>query len=240
MTRIAEHGAQPTPSLPPSPSFPPHTRPTRVPSVSSLSLSPPLDPTKPSRANGLSPISTSGHGRYATTREASSPKASPFRAFAALDDSAVGYAAGRVDPAQIPLPPQSPQMSAVSFSSRSSLSLDSRASETSGSTAPALHHRANGVNGATHARARSSVDALGFQHSPPATPREESAGSASPVLGSEEDDRDVLDDESVHSEEDSDRKMRKEAISNRKVRIHAALRVATEYERAEDCGSGDH
>ena len=52
--------------------------------------------------------------------------------------------------------------------------------------------------------------------------------------------RDVLDDESVHSEEDSDRKMRKEAISNRKVRIHAALRVATEYEGAEDCGSGDH
>ena len=104
VTKIADHGTPSPPSVPPSPSFSSHTRPTRVPSVSSLSLSPPLGPT---RSNGLSPVSTPGHGRYATTRDMSSPKMASFRSFAPFDDSTPQSRAGsprtRSSPAAKPL-----------------------------------------------------------------------------------------------------------------------------------------
>lgn len=238
VTKLAEHSAPTSPSMPSSPSFPPHTRPTRVPSVSSLSLSPPLGPTKSSRSNGISPVSTSGHARYATTREIASPKANPFRAFAPVDDSAVSYSSSgpRIDPSQIPLPPQSPQMSAVSFSSKSSVSCESRNSDSSGQTAPTSHLRLNGhvqVNIAKHARSRSSIDGLGIHHPPLPSPlplsREPSRDSPSPVLASENDDRDILDEVDVISEDD-DRKLRKEAISNRKVCMYASLSQTTDLE----------
>ncbi|GJE89588.1 hypothetical protein PsYK624_056920 [Phanerochaete sordida] len=225
VTRLAEHGAVSPSSVPPSPSFPPHTRPTRVPSTSSLTLSPPFGPTKASRSNGLSPTTAPGHGRYATTIEKGSSKVNPFRPFVPFDDSNVTYSRpgspGRVDPAQIPLPPTSPPMSAVSFSSRSSISVESRGSDSSGGTA---HHRANGhalANGIAHARSRSSVDSLGIQCSPVLKPAQDPhRGSPSPELksGSDEDE-DLDDDDEIDgaSEEDEAKKLRKEAISNRKI-----------------------
>ncbi|KIP11130.1 hypothetical protein PHLGIDRAFT_114795 [Phlebiopsis gigantea 11061_1 CR5-6] len=214
VSRLAETDAQLSLSVPPSPSFPPHTRPTRVPSVSNLSLSPPLGPA---RSAVHSPMSSPAHGRFAPTRDAASPKANSFRAFAPLDDTTVAYSSSphaRVDPAQIPLPPQSPQMSAVSFSSRSSASCGSRGSDTSGSTAPTLHHRFSGVNG-KHARSKSSVDGLSMLHSPHALSREPSKDEPSPALEGE--DAKDTSDEADGQVEDDVRKLRKEAISNRKI-----------------------
>ncbi|EKM61606.1 uncharacterized protein PHACADRAFT_180701 [Phanerochaete carnosa HHB-10118-sp] len=224
VTRVAEHGVQPGSSVPTSPSFPPHSRPTRVPSGSNLTISPPLDPTKPSRSSGLSPSSTSGHGRLATTNERAPPKVNPFRPFVPFDDSKVTYSRpgspGRVDPAQIPLPPTSPSMSAVSFSSRSSISIESRGSNSSGGTA---HHRVNGhafANGIRHARSRSSVDGLGIQYSPVLKPSQEPhQDSPSPVSRLESDENEDGSEDGVDREfeKDEDKKLRKEAISNRKI-----------------------
>jgi len=86
-----------------------------------------------------------------------------FQPFHASDDNSVTYAAYSapsskgsvviVDPAQIPLPPQSPPTSTLSFSSRSSASRSSvsyetqNSSEASRSTAPTLNSRVNGANG---------------------------------------------------------------------------------------------
>ena len=254
VTRIAGHSTQPASSVPPSPSFPPHTRPTRVPN---LSLSPPLSPTKASRSNGLSPSSIPRHGRYATTNDAVSPKANPFRSFVPLNDSNVTYSRpsspSRVDPAQIPLPPHSPPISAVSFSSRSSISIESRGSDSSGGTA---HRRASGhvrVNGIAHARSRSSVDGLGIQYLPVSKPSPEpQRDTPSPAPGSDSDeDKHGSDDEvDRESEEDEDKKLKKEAISNRKVRIHASFplrlmynghrRSPTSKSRTSPCSSSTH
>ena len=149
------------------------------------------------------------------------------------DDSSIAYPSsgpGRVDPTQIPLPPQSPQLSAVSFSSRSSASYESRNSDSSGSTAPTLnHHRFNGhiqVNGANHTRSRSSIDGLGVHYSPLSPSHETSADSPSSTL--ETDDERVVSDEADEELEDDNKKMRKEAISNRKVSKRRAF-VGRQY-----------
>lgn len=121
------------------------------------------------------------------------------------------------------------------------MSCDSRNSDSSGSTAPTLHHRFGGrvpVNGVQHTRSRSSIDGFGVQHSPLSPTREPSTDSSSPELGNE-DEGAILDD--IDGElEDEDRKMKKEAISNRKVSIYALLVCDITHNSGKDCGPGDH
>ena len=149
------------------------------------------------------------------------PKA--FQSFVPNDDTAIDYGAGaytkggaRVDPAAIPLPPQSPPISAVSFSSRSSASRSSVSYETqdsggSRSTAPTLHSNVNGNGharqGSKSSQPRKSVDGLGI-HSEPM--------SRDPSMSEVE----LSDDDAHHHDadgEDEERKMKAAAKSNRKV-----------------------
>ena len=157
------------------------------------------------------------------TREAPIPKIAPLTPSPPRDDGVVNYSAHalplKVDPTTIPLPPYSPPVSTVSFSSRSSVSrssasYDTHSSELSGSTAPNLHSRLNGVG---HARARSSIDGLGIQVSPLSISREPSREVSPPISSHGSDDDHDLHDDVVN--EDPERKRRNEAKSNRKVRL---------------------
>ncbi|KAI0348265.1 hypothetical protein BDW22DRAFT_1436298 [Trametopsis cervina] len=131
---------------------------------------------------------------------------------------AVNYSAHvlhtKVDPTSIPLPPYSPPVSTVSFSSRSSASkssasYDTQSSDQSGSTAPNVTTRVNGMG---HVRARSSIDVLSIQVSPPLAPREFLRDKWSPGLESD-DDHDDYDNDN----DDPERKRKNEAKSNRKI-----------------------
>ncbi|KAF7799226.1 hypothetical protein EIP86_010458 [Pleurotus ostreatoroseus] len=216
VSHLAEHASSSTQSLPPSPSYArqTHTRPARVPSISNLSLSPPVAGARAQGAASptLSPL---GHQRASTTRDPSPPKLSPFRPHQPRDDLALNYIKPsplRVDPAQIPLPPQSPPSSTVSFSSRSSTSRssasqDTHASDSSRSTAPTLSTRP--ANGFKHMRSRSSIDGLGIQLSP--LSREPSTQETS------DDDIEDRIEEDGKPGNNADRKLRDEAKSNRKI-----------------------
>jgi hypothetical protein len=220
VSRLADHAPPQIPqSLPSSPSF--QTRPARIPSVSNLSLSPPLSRATPAQASSGSPVANiTGHGRFTSTRDPPTPRIAPLHMQSPRDDGVVNYSAHilptKLDPASIPLPPYSPPVSTVSFSSRSSASkssasCDTHSSERSGSTAPNVSARVNGIG---HSRTRSSIDGLGIQVSPLSVSREPSREPSPPGFGSD-DDHDMHDDD-VH--EDPERKRRNEAKSNRKVR----------------------
>ncbi len=212
-----DHTSGPSQSLPASPSFSRHTRPARVPSVSNLSLSPPLRSATSNGTLSLSP-STSGHQRFGSTHDTQAQQ--PFRPFQPHIDLSGNYTnhlpSTPIDPAHIPLPPHSPPSSTLSFSSRSSasrssVSCDTRSSEASGSTAPTLHSRVNGYNHANeikHVRSRSNNDASGIQLSP--LSREPSQDSAA--------DNESDDDDDGHDSDDPERKLKNEAKSIRKVR----------------------
>ncbi|KAH9849235.1 hypothetical protein C2E23DRAFT_395092 [Lenzites betulinus] len=183
----------------------------------------------PSSANS----SPSGQGRFATTREASRPHSyqppKSYQAFVPNDDLAVRYGANhnvaaKVDPATVPLPPQSPPVSTVSFSSRSSASRSSASyeSQESGasqsSTAPTVHSHVNGYGqghgrqGSRTSQPRASLDGLGI-HSAPVT-REPSSMDDGEYS-------DEFDSEPPHhmegSEAEAERKLKAQAKSNRKI-----------------------
>lgn len=240
VSRIADNTASQLPhSLPSSPSFPSFpNRPARVPSISNLSLSPPLANAAAARPPPGSPIGAAGagHGRSATTRDAPMTRMVSPQTGSARDDGSVNYSAHvlptKVDPTTIPLPPYSPPVSTVSFSSRSSASrssasYDTHTSEYSGSTAPNV--QTTRPNGTGHVRTRSSIDALGIPVSPLSISREPSREASPPgsAHGSDND-NDLHDDEGY---DDPERKRRNEAKSNRKVRSfvvscdHADLNV---------------
>ncbi|KAI0094427.1 hypothetical protein BDY19DRAFT_988273 [Irpex rosettiformis] len=222
ISRITDHTPSQLPqSLPSSPSFP--SRPARVPSVSNLSLSPPLANASCVRPPMVSPIGAAGagYGRFATTRDAPIPKIAPIQTNSHRDDGVVNYSAhvppSKVDPTTIPLPPYSPPVSTVSFSSRSSasrssVSYDTHSSELSGSTAPNVHGRPNGVG---HARTRSNIDGLGIQVSPLSISREPSRDVSPPSSSHGSDNDHDSHDDDVY--EDPERKRRNEAKSNRKI-----------------------
>ncbi|KZT08715.1 uncharacterized protein LAESUDRAFT_723625 [Laetiporus sulphureus 93-53] len=150
-------------------------------------------------------------------------------------------AATKIDPATIPLPPQSPPMSAVSYSSRSSASrssasYDSRSSDGSNNTAPRPHSHVNGdaqVKTAEYApMPRASMDNLaditarnpGSPNLPSDTCSDGSNSSGPHDL---EDDLD-----------DPDRKRKDEAKSNRKIADleisnHSLLAINSSLEAAK-------
>ncbi|KAI0756362.1 hypothetical protein C8Q80DRAFT_1092953 [Daedaleopsis nitida] len=232
ISKVADPGGvHSPPSHPASPLL--TNRPARVPSISSLSLSPPMMPSN----SGYSPSSTSSSPlapplRFGSTRETKHQSyqaiSKAFQAFIPNDDLAVDYGGthkivARVDPAAIPLPPHSPPISTLSFSSRSSasrssVSYDTQDTSISRSTAPTLNSHLNGNGHARHGSrsspARASLDGLGLHklHSAPAT-RDESSNSDGEYS-------DEYDSDARHHAGDSDdeeRKMKAQAKSNRKI-----------------------
>ncbi|TBU40345.1 hypothetical protein BD309DRAFT_967674 [Dichomitus squalens] len=225
ISKVADPGVHSPPSLPSSPLL--GNRPARVPSISNLNLSPPL---MSSGSGGGSPSSASpsplaGQMRFGSARETKHqsfqalPKA--FQAFVANDDTVIDYGAStrsgaKVDPAAIPLPPQSPPISTVSFSSRSSASRSSvsygtQDSKGSRSTAPTLHSNVNGNGharqGSKSSQPRGSIDGLAIRSEPMS--REPSASEM-----------DFSDDDAPHHDadsEDEERKLKAAAKSNRKI-----------------------
>ena len=225
VSQVVEQSIHIPRSAPTSPSFPPSNRPARVPSISNLSLSPPLSHAPPPRTTIINNSNyTSLHQRYSTTGQLHSPKERQARSATPHDDSVVSYTSqshpAKVDPTSIPLPPLSPPTSTLSFSSRSSTSKSSsgetRHSEFSGSTAPTLHSRLNGNDHSDvgrHSRSSSTADGLGIQVAPSLILRELSKDGVS-FAGGSDDGHDSHDD-ADHI--DSERKRRNEAKSNRKV-----------------------
>ncbi|KAI0828873.1 hypothetical protein BC628DRAFT_1174581 [Trametes gibbosa] len=231
ITRAASPGVHSPPTLPSSVRN--ANRPARVPSISNLSLSPPLLPSSANHSPSSATSSPSGQARFATTREISRPQSyqppKSYQAFVPNDDLAVRYGANynvaaKVDPATVPLPPQSPPVSTVSFSSRSSASRSSASyeSQESGasrsSTAPTLHSHINGRSqghgrqGSKTSQPRASLDGLGI-HGEPVTRESSFTGEAGYS--------DEFDSESPHhvegSEAAEERKLKAQAKSNRKI-----------------------
>lgn len=228
LSRVADPGVHSPPSLTTAAQH--VNRPARVPSISNLSLSPPLMPSSANHSPSSTASSPSGvppgQARFATTRPHSYQPPKSYQPFVPNDDLAVRYGAGhtkmaKVDPAAIPLPPHSPPTSTVSFSSRSSASRSSASYETqesggSRSTAPTLHSHVNGQShgrqGSRSSQPRASLDGLGFRGDP-ATRDAASASEAESGDDSDEEPQHV--DE---GEDDAERKLKAQAKSNRKVR----------------------
>ncbi|KAI0652491.1 hypothetical protein C8Q79DRAFT_997519 [Trametes meyenii] len=223
ISRVVDPSVHSPPSLPSSLQH--ANRPARVPSISNLSLSPPLIQSGANHRPSPAASSPSGQNKFATTKEYRPLSYQPpksYQAFVPNDDLAVRYggnhqAQAKVDPAAIPLPPQSPPVSAVSFSSRSSASRSS-ASYSSGSrsTAPTLHSHVNGSGhgrrGSRSSQPRASLDGLGIGSEP--VTREPSSTSEADLLD------DFDSDSAAHvdtSEDDSERKRKAQAKSNRKI-----------------------
>ncbi|KAJ7751189.1 hypothetical protein DFH07DRAFT_960983 [Mycena maculata] len=117
-----------SPTLPPNSSLRAHSHRARVPSISSnaSSSSSPFYPGTAAAAAASSPPHRYSSGRPNPPSGAQSPGPHFYQPFPREDSpkySARVNGGARVDPAAIPLPPHSPPTSAVSFSSRSSLSL---------------------------------------------------------------------------------------------------------------------
>ncbi|KAI0059448.1 hypothetical protein BV25DRAFT_1828974 [Artomyces pyxidatus] len=158
--------------------------------------------------------------RYASPR--TSPSTGRFQSFASHHDTATGpqlNITAKVDPAAVPLPPQSPPASTLSFSSRSSQSSAShtQSSVGSGSTAPTFNSHVNGVASPEHVQDEvvaapgqmATLDALVDLFD--SDSRRESGASV-----------DSLSWERDTQRPDPDRKIRAEAKSNRKVRFPAS------------------
>ncbi|KAI0714905.1 hypothetical protein C8Q76DRAFT_440448 [Earliella scabrosa] len=227
VSKVAEPGVHSPPSLPASPLM--ANRPARVPSISSLSLSPPMMPSSAGHSPSSATSSPSAPSlRFGSTRETKHQSYQPlpkaFHAFTPNDDLAIDYGsvhkiAAKVDPTAIPPPPQSPPTSTLSFSSRSSasrssVSYDTQDSGISRSTAPTLNSNVNGNGHARHgsrsSQPRASIDGLGLRSSAPAT-REQSSNSEGELS-------DEYDGDGHHNEsEDEERKMKAQAKSNRKI-----------------------
>ncbi|KAI0072225.1 hypothetical protein K474DRAFT_1701108 [Panus rudis PR-1116 ss-1] len=255
ISRLAEppHSA----SLPPSPSLPSAHRPFPSASAINVKVTPPLPTLTPGAAStpGSPTSAVSPHHRFATTREVHHAKhESAYQSFAsAKDDQGVSYGSSppslasvhmtaKVDPSTIPLPPQSPPISTLSFSSRSSASKssvsygsDARETDASRSTAPTLHSRVNSRTANDHpsvnpkplsspplTRSGSNVDGLGIRLEPslsresdwsPVTDRDQQ-----PELPSSDSRRSSFEDGGDDAEEeDEDRKMKAQAKSIRKI-----------------------
>ncbi|OCH86668.1 hypothetical protein OBBRIDRAFT_890344, partial [Obba rivulosa] len=219
VSRVVElgQGQSSGPSLsPPSPLL--RSRPARVPSISGLLPLSPISPTDDPTSPPLS--ATSGHQRFATTRETSPTQRShPFQPFSSNDDLIVRYSAASARGGP-PFEPQSPPTSTLSFSSRSSASQSSASYETqntdiSRSTAPTLNPRLNG-----NQRVRAALTRANYDGSSPHIDRapSEPTSPTSPSDGYY-DDRDT--DEHIIEDPpediDPERKLKAEAKSNRKI-----------------------
>ncbi|KAI0274791.1 hypothetical protein BC834DRAFT_849606 [Gloeopeniophorella convolvens] len=143
-------------------------------------------------------------------------------------------AASKVDPATIPLPPQSPPVSTLSFSSRSSQSSqNTQSSLASGSTAPTFNSHINGMNlvsrdqGVPSAGSDPTLDALGELFDPD-SPRT-SVGSP-PASDSQLGDP----DREIRAEAKSNRKIEDLKITNKSLLAINSTLEATKHRQAKE------
>ena len=219
-------------SHPSSPSFattrPIESRP-RAPSITDLSSifsSRPALPTVPLTVHPITtPTSAANPHRYAP-RIPSNTASPRFQALSPLSnrglDNGVHHVrvSSKIDPAAIPLPPQSPPASTLSFSSQSSK--DTHVSSVSGSTAPTPNSHLHGTS-----------PALGS--GPDFDVFDEIRDPSSP--------RHSLDSPVAYTEQvgDSDRKIRAEAKTNRKVTSYPPIcTICHSHLRYPDRRLGNH
>lgn len=129
---------------------PTHTRPP-IPSLSSsLSLNAPPSPPDSTTVPTFYPITTAAPAanphRYPSPRRGPSPTLNPYQTFTPPErpsKAARQVLKAKVDPASIPLPPHSPPVSALSLSSKSSVSRSSLSLHPSHPNAPTLNSHTN-------------------------------------------------------------------------------------------------
>ncbi|KAG1904759.1 uncharacterized protein F5891DRAFT_756863 [Suillus fuscotomentosus] len=148
------HGTETDPARSLSPPWvttrPTHTRPP-IPSLSSsLSLNAPPSPPNSTTVPNFYPITTAAPAanphRYPSPRRGPSPTLYPYQTFTPPErpsKAARQVLKAKVDPASIPLPPHSPPISALSLSSKSSVSRSSLSMDPSHASASTLNSHMN-------------------------------------------------------------------------------------------------
>lgn len=196
----------PLPSSPWATSRPVHIRPTMPLASSSFSLNASSSPPN-SITTSFYPITTAAPAanphRYASPRRAPSPIRPAHQALTPAEAPSKvtrQVLKAKVDPSSIPLPPHSPPISAISLSSKSSVSKSSLSLDRS----PKSYTSASTVN--SHAKQRSDIELSRLSLS-------DDDGSASPTTNG----RSSLGRDSDIDSEKSEHKARAAAKSNRKV-----------------------
>lgn len=189
---------------------PTHTRPP-IPSLSSsLSLNAPPSPPNSTTAPSFYPITTAAPAanphRYPSPRRGPSPTPYPYQTFTPPEGpskAARQVLKAKVDPASIPLPPHSPPISALSLSSKSSVSRSSLSLDPSYASVPTFSPHTNKRLDTEFARAN-NVRSVQSDHDDTISPTTNDRQSSQ--------DRD-----SDLDSENSEHKARAAAKSNRKI-----------------------
>ncbi|KAG2044382.1 hypothetical protein BDR03DRAFT_995643 [Suillus americanus] len=187
-----------------------HTRPP-IPSLSSsFSLNAPSSPPNSTTVSTFYPITTTAPAanphRYASPRRGPSPTLYPYQTFTPPEGpskAARQVLKAKVDPASIPLPPHSPPISALSLSSKSSVSRSSLSLEPSHASALTLNSHTNKRSDTESARTNNGRS-IQSDHD----------DTISPTINGRQSSQDR---ESDLDSENSEHKARAAAKSNRKI-----------------------
>jgi hypothetical protein len=209
-----------------------HTRPP-IPSLSSsLSLNPPPSPPDSATVPTFYPITTAAPAanphRYTSPRRGPSPTLYPYQTFTPPEGpskAARQVLKAKVDPASIPLPPHSPPISALSLSSKSSLSRSSLSLDPSHASSPTLNSHTNKRSDTESARANNGR--------PIQSDRDD---TISPTINGRQSSQDR---DSDLDSENSEHKARAAAKSNRKV-IPTHYVISSELTCTSDCRLGNN
>lgn len=209
---------------------PTHTRPP-IPSLSSsLSLNAPPSPPNSATVQSFYPITTAAPAanphRYPSPRRGPSPTPYAYQTFTPPEGpskAARQALKAKVDPASIPLPPHSPPISALSLSSKSSVSRSSLSLDPSHASVPTFNSHTNKRLDTEFARANNAIQS---DHDDTISPTTNGRQSSQ--------DRD-----SDCDSENSEHKARAAAKSNRKV-IPTHFVISTELTCISDCRLGNH
>lgn len=214
---LAKSPADNVSSLSPSPSTrPTHSR-TRAPSISSSVITKSISASPSAPDQQFYPITTAVRAaspyRFATSKYSPPTNHHHYRPFLPNDEQPGNYnkpsLGAKVDPAAIPLPPLSPPTSALSFSSHSSLSYTSTSTDS--------HRSISTIGSRVNPQARGHKRELSIQST-----SDDPANGVIPKMDvsvlsdSVDGDGEETDGESGGSE----RKVKAEAKSNRKVLLH--------------------
>ncbi|KAG1813363.1 uncharacterized protein BJ212DRAFT_428666 [Suillus subaureus] len=185
-----------------------HSRPP-IPSLSSsFSLNAPPSPPDSTTVPTFYPITTAAPAanphRYPSPRRDPSPTLYPYQTFTPPEGplkAARQVLKAKVEPASIPLPPHSPSISALSLSSKSSVSRSSLSLDPSHASAPTLNSHTNKRSDTESARANRSIQS-------------DHDDTISPTINGRQSSQDR---DSDLDSENSEHKARAAAKSNRKI-----------------------